>query len=84
MYNGFEFMVSLVNAMTDVNPAERPTIKDAISAFTRIRDSLSEFKLRSLITSKNDPSVFTTYRYARQTVRTLQYIILRKSAIPYA
>jgi hypothetical protein len=77
-------MVDLVNSMTDENPAKRPTIENVISTFSRIRDSLSEFKLRSLITSKKDPSLFTTYRHARQAVRTVQYIILRKSAIPYA
>jgi hypothetical protein len=84
MYNGFEFMVGLVDAMRDENPAKRPTIEDVISTFSCIRDSLSGFKLRSLITSQNDPSLFTTYRYARQAVRTLQYIISRKSTIPFA
>jgi len=28
LYNGFEFMVGLVDAMTDENPAERPTIEN--------------------------------------------------------
>jgi hypothetical protein len=76
-------MVDLVDAMTDENPANRPTIENVISKFSCIRDSLSRFKLRTLITSKKDPSLFTAYRYARQAVRTLQYIILRRSAIPY-
>ena len=84
VYNGFEFMVGLVDAMTDENPAERPTIENVISRFSYIRDSLSEFKLRSVITSKKDPSLVTTYRYARQVVRTVEYIILQKAAIPYA
>ena len=77
-------MVGLVDAMTDENPGERPTIEDIISRFSYIRDSLSEFKLRSLITSKRDPRIITTYRYARQVVRTVQYIILKNAAIPYA
>ena len=84
VYNGFEFMTGLVNAMTDENPAERPTIETVISRFSYVRDSLSEFKLRSLITSKKDPRLFTTYRYVRQAVRTVQYIILQKDAVPYA
>ncbi|KAI0274570.1 kinase-like domain-containing protein [Russula aff. rugulosa BPL654] len=84
VYNGFGFMAGLVNAMTDENPAERPTIENVISRFSYIRDSLSEFKLRSIITSKKDPRVVTTYRYARQVVRTAQYMILQKAAIPYA
>lgn len=84
VYNGFEFMVGLIDAMTDENPAERPTIETVISRFSYIRDSLSEFKLRSLITSKKDPRPFTAFRYARQAVRTVEYIILQKAAIPYA
>jgi len=84
VYNGFDFMVGLVNAMTVENPAERPTIENVISRFSYIRDSLGEFKLRSLITSKKDPSLVTTYRYACQVVRTVEYIILQIPAIPYA
>jgi hypothetical protein len=84
LYNGFEFMAGLVDAMTDENPAERPTIEDVISRFSYVRDSLSEFKLRSLITSKKDPTLVTTYRYARQVVRTAEYFILQKDAVPYA
>jgi len=84
MYNGFDFMADLVDEMTDENPAMRPTIENVISTFNYIRDSLSGFKMRSLITSKRDPILFTTYRYARQVVRTVQYIILKKSATPYA
>ena len=77
-------MVGLVDPMTDENPAERPTIENVISRFSYIRDSLSEFKLRSLIISKKDPSLVTSYRYVRQVVRTVEYIILQKAAIPYA
>jgi hypothetical protein len=84
VYHGFEFMDELVDAMTDNDPGERPTIEEVISRFSRIRDSLSEIKLRSLIMSKKDPSLFTTFRYARQVVRTLPYIIWQKPAIPYA
>jgi len=84
VYNGFEFMVGLVDAMTDNDPAERPTIENVISRFSYIQDSVSEFRRRSLITSKKDPSLVTTYRYARQVVRTVKHIILQKAAIPYA
>ena len=84
LYNGFEFIVGLVDAMTDENPAERPTIEEVISRFSRIRDSLSGFKLRSLITSKEDRSLSTKIRYMRQVVRTVGYIIWQKAAIPYA
>jgi serine/threonine protein kinase len=75
LHKGFEFMVGLVDAMTDENPAERPTIEDVISRFCYVRDSLSVAKLRSPITSKKDPSLVITYRHARQMVRTAGYVV---------
>ena len=42
MYNGFEFIVGLVDAMTDENPAERPAIENVILRFSYIQDSLRE------------------------------------------
>ena len=77
-------MAGLVEEMTNENPMERPTIEEVISRFSRIRGSLSEFKLRSLIMSKRDPGLINTYRCARQVVRTVEYIVWRKAAIPYA
>ena len=77
-------MVELVDAMTDENPANRPTIEEVISRFSLTRDSSSRFKLRSLITSRTDRSLITRYRYVRQVVRTVGYIIFQKAAIPYA
>lgn len=84
VYNGFEFMLDLVDEMTKENPVDRPTIEEVITMFSSIRDSLSEYKLRSLIMAKKDPRIITTYRYARQVVRTVEYLILQKAAIPYA
>ncbi len=68
--------------MTAKDPAKRPTIEVVVERFSHIRNSFSEFKLRSLITSRKDPTIITTYRYTRQAIRTLQYIILQKPAIP--
>lgn len=84
VYNGFEFMMGLVDEMTDEDPEKRPVIEDVISTFSRIRDSLSGFKLRSPITLKQDPSFITTLRYACQAARTAQYIVCKKNAIPDA
>jgi hypothetical protein len=75
-------MEDLVNAMTAVEPGKRPVIEEVIAIFSHIRKSLSETKLRSPITSKKDPSVVTAFRYTSQTIRTIQYIVLRKPAIP--
>jgi hypothetical protein len=82
--NGFEFVISLVDAMTDADPEKRPVIEEVISRFSRIHNSLSGFNLRSPITFKQDPSLITPLRYACQAVRTAQYIVCKKTAIPDA
>ncbi|KAH9045928.1 kinase-like domain-containing protein [Lactarius deliciosus] len=84
--NGFEFMRELVDSMTNEIPERRPTIEAVIERFDHIRDSLSTTKLRSLISLKKDPRLFTaslsyhradssnvSLRYALGEVRTNQY-----------
>jgi len=81
-YRGFRFMEDLVDAMTSPNPADRPRIEDVIRRFTEIRESLSQIKLRSPLTSKMAPWIVRATQERRQNVRTIQYIISRKAAIP--
>jgi hypothetical protein len=75
-------MKELVDAMTDENPAKRPTIEEVLLKFDRIRLSLSAVKLRSPITPKNDPTLFILSRHAMQLYHTLLYFIQRRPAIP--
>jgi hypothetical protein len=75
-------MKDLVDAMTAREPSKRPTIEDVITKFAHIRESLSVAKLRSPITSSRDSSVITAFRYTSQAIRTAQYIILQRPAIP--
>jgi hypothetical protein len=75
-------MNDLVNAMTAIEPGERPMIEEVIAKFSHILKSLSETKLRFPITSKKDPSVVTAFRYTSQAIRTVRYIALQKPAIP--
>ncbi|KAI0265926.1 kinase-like domain-containing protein [Gloeopeniophorella convolvens] len=81
-YRGFEFMEGLVNQMTDKDPAKRPRIEEVVATFDSIRTSLTARKLRSAITSRKDPALFTAFRYARQTLRTIRYLVARTPAIP--
>ncbi|KAI0248430.1 kinase-like domain-containing protein [Lactifluus subvellereus] len=81
-YNGFEFMQKLVDVMTDPDPEKRPVIEEVVEQFDNIRGSLSMIKLRSTITRKKDPRLFTTFRHARQLTRTAMYIIDRRPAVP--
>ena len=75
-------MRELVDAMTDEDPAKRPTIEDVIEKFDEIRSSLSSVKLRSPIISKKEPTLFTIFRHARRLTRTLFYVIQRIPAVP--
>ena len=75
-------MRELVEAMTDENPANRPTIEEVIEKFDEIRRSLSTVKLRSTIIAKKDPIIFTLFRHARQLTRTVFYVIQRMPAVP--
>ena len=81
-YHGFEFMQDLIDEMTDLDPEKRPSIDDVVAQFSHVRESLSEFKLRSPIISKHKPSLFAVFRHAQQALLTLQYIFTQKAAIP--
>ena len=81
-YHGFGFMQNLVSEMTHNDPAKRPLIEGVVVKFALICESLSVLKLRSPMTSKKQPSLFTAYRYARQAIRSLYYVVSNRSAIP--
>ena len=83
-YHGFEFMRDLVSEMTHEDPARRPMIEDVVVRFARICESLSTFKMRSPITSKKQPSLFTAFRGVRQAIRSLYYVVSNRTAIPQA
>jgi hypothetical protein len=71
-----------VDEMTNRNPANRPRIEEVIRRFTFIRGSLSNAKLRSAMTLKKFPGIVRSVVQARQLVRAVGYILLRKAAIP--
>jgi hypothetical protein len=75
-------MQDLVDAMTDESPEQRPTIEQVIEGLATFVISLSSIKLRSFISVKKDPRLFTAFRHARQLLRTARYIVLKKAAIP--
>jgi hypothetical protein len=75
-------MEDLVNWMTFDNPAMRPRIEEVLETFAFIRASLSQSKLRSPITSRKVPKIFGVVQQARQSLRTMQYVVSRRSAIP--
>ncbi len=75
-------MEDLVNWMTFDDPTKRPRIEEVLEMFVLIRASLSQSKLRSPITSRKVPKCFGVVQQATQSLRTMQYVLLRRSAIP--
>jgi hypothetical protein len=75
-------MQELVDAMTSHYPEDRPTIEEVVERFIYISASLTTSKLRAAITLKDDPMSATVLKRAKQSVRTLQYIVRRRAAIP--
>ncbi len=62
-YRGFQFMEELIDAMTDKDPAKRPSIEEVIERFSVVRGSLRSTKLRSALTSKKVPRIFSVIRH---------------------
>ena len=75
-------MENLVNWMTFEDPAKRPRIEEVLKKLDLIRASLSQSKLRSPITSRKVPKIFVVVQQARQSLRTMQYVVSRRPAIP--
>ncbi|KAH9954059.1 kinase-like domain-containing protein [Russula dissimulans] len=79
---GFEFMEDLVRSMILENPTGRPRIEEVLQRFRSIRTSLSEGKLRSPVISRKVPKFFGLIQRAKQSFRTIQYIVSFHTAIP--
>ena len=75
-------MENLVNWMTFDDPDKRPRIEEVLEKFDLIRASLGQNKLRSPITSRKLPKVFAVVQHARQSLRTIKYVVSRRPAIP--
>jgi len=81
-FYGFEFIEDLINSMTLEDPARRPRIEEVLQRFLKIRESLSKSKLRSPIVSRKSPKVLGLVQWARQSIRTVQYIVSGCPSIP--
>ncbi len=79
---GFEFIEDLIDLMTLEDPVRRPRIEEVLQRFIKIRESLSKSKLRSPIVSRKSPTVLGLVQRARQSIRTIQYIVSGRPSIP--
>lgn len=75
-------MEGLINWMTLDDPAKRPRIEEVLENLTLIRASVRKGKLRSPITSKRESKVFRVAQRARQSLRTIRYVVSRHPPVP--
>jgi hypothetical protein len=75
-------MEDLINLMTLDDPAKRPKIEEVLQRFIKIRESLSKSKLHSPIMSRKVPKFLAGFQRARQSIRTVQYILSSRPSIP--
>ena len=75
-------MEELIDAMTNEDPANRPSIEEVIKRFKVVLGYLRTAKLRSPLTSRKVPRVFSVFRQARQYLLTIKYTFFRQAAIP--
>jgi hypothetical protein len=80
--HGFEFMEDLINAMTHDDPAKRPQIEEVLQRFITVRESLSKGKLHSPMVSRKVPKFIGVVQRARQSIRTVLYLLSSRPSIP--
>jgi len=79
---GLEFMEPLVADMTDKDPTKRPTMDVVVSRFDKIRQSLSDWKLRSRAVKKKEPGIVGLYRSVLHSFQLVVYLLKRTSPVP--
>ncbi|KAG6805076.1 hypothetical protein H0H92_010840, partial [Tricholoma furcatifolium] len=68
---GFEFMRELADDMTNSDPSERPTMKEAVSRLNTIIEGLDDRKLRSPVLNVGETMMFRQriVYWAKQYIR---------------
>ncbi|KAG1725264.1 uncharacterized protein EDB91DRAFT_1168927 [Suillus paluster] len=79
---GFKFLKSLVDDMVHDDPQKRPTMEEVLERFGSIRQQLSNWKLRSRVTSKDEGSFENIYHGVTHWSRRIGFIVKRVSATP--
>ena len=75
-------MESLVADMIKTDPAKRPTMDEVVVRFSKIRNKLGTWKLRSRMARRYELWPVTAWRSVGHWNRTIGYVLGRKAAIP--
>jgi hypothetical protein len=80
--SGFEFISPLIADMVQDDPGKRPTMDEVVSRFVEIRQNLSDRKLRSRITGREESVFFSACQNLVHWVRSLRYKLQGLPAVP--
>ena len=81
-YYGFEFLNGLIADMVQEDPTKRPTMNEVVGRFSEIKKKLSTWKSRSRMVRKKEFWPFNVWRTIEHWLRTIDYVVGRKPAIP--
>lgn len=75
-------MDALVADMVQEDPTKRPKMDEVVTRFSEIKSKLSNWKLRSRISRRDELWPVAAWRTVGHWFRTVTYVLTRKAAIP--
>ncbi|EJF57672.1 hypothetical protein DICSQDRAFT_91991 [Dichomitus squalens LYAD-421 SS1] len=81
-YRGLEFLQPLIDDMVQDEPAKRPTIQQVVWRFELLRGSLSTWRLRSRLATRNEDWLVRSLRVIAHVFRTVLYVLTFRPALP--
>ncbi|EIN06250.1 hypothetical protein PUNSTDRAFT_127605 [Punctularia strigosozonata HHB-11173 SS5] len=81
-YHGFEFLSSLTDDMTLVDPSKRPTMDQVMERLDKIVTSAGSWKMRSRVVARDEHPIMGLYRAIGHWKRRVVFIFTRTPAIP--
>ncbi|TBU48088.1 kinase-like domain-containing protein [Dichomitus squalens] len=81
-YRGLDFMQPLVDEMVQTEPGKRPTIQEVVSRFELLMGSLSTWRLRSRLATRNENWLIRSIRVIAHAFRTIFYVLIFRPALP--
>ncbi|TBU31673.1 kinase-like domain-containing protein [Dichomitus squalens] len=81
-YRGLDFMQPLVDEMVQTEPGKRPTIQQVVSQFELLMGSLSTWRPRSRLATRNENWLIRSIRVIAHAFRTIFYVLTLRPALP--
>lgn len=81
-YRGVDFLRPLITEMMHVEPAKRPTMPEVVTKFEKLVAGLTQLKLRTPVSSKDEFAIHSFFRGFGRWKRTCSYWTKGLPAIP--